>query len=106
MKNFETLASALAYLQERGYTVDFAADTACLYCGEFDIRLNPEEFHIDEVYRFESDSSPDQTSVLYAITSSTGTKGTLVDAIGAYAEHLSFEMARKIHHHYHSTMLS
>jgi hypothetical protein len=35
--------------------------------------------------------------VLFAITSSTGVKGTLVDGYGAYSGNLSFEMAKKFH---------
>ncbi len=96
MKNYESLVDALNDLKERGYVADFATDTVCLYCGELDIRLNPEEFQVDEVYRFEGDSNPDDSAVLYAISSSTGIKGTLIDAYGAYSKSLSFEMAKKL----------
>jgi hypothetical protein len=97
MKSYESLVDALADLQERGYVADFETDTVCLYCGELDIRLNPEEFHVDETYRFEGDSSSaDDSVVLYAITSSTGLKGTLIDSYGAYAGNLDFEMVKKL----------
>lgn len=99
MKNYDSLVDALADLRERGYEADFATDTVCLYCGELDIRLNPEEFHVDEVYRFEGDSNPDDSSVLYAISSSTGIKGTLVDAYGAYADTMSFELSKRLNDH-------
>ena len=100
MKNYESLVDALDDLRKRGYEADFATDTVCLYCGNLDIRLNPEEFNIDEVYRFEGDSSPDDNSILYAITSTSGLKGTLVDSYGTYAESLSFEMAKKLQVHH------
>ncbi|MBO9631545.1 MAG: phosphoribosylpyrophosphate synthetase [Chitinophagaceae bacterium] len=96
MKNFDSLVDALSDLKERGYDADFATQTVCLYCGDLDLRLDPEDFHVDEFYRFEGDSNPDDSSVLYAITSATGVKGTLVDAYGAYAGELSFDMARKL----------
>lgn len=99
MKNYESLVDALDDLRKRGYEEDFATETACLYCGDLDLRLNPEEFHVDEIYRFEGDSNPDDNVVLYAISASTGVKGTLVDAYGAYGEHLSFEMAKKLQFH-------
>jgi hypothetical protein len=80
MKNYESLTDALVDLKERGYTSNFEAQSFCLYCGDLDIRLNPEEFHVDEVHRLQGeDSSPDDTSIVFAITSSTGVKGTLVD---------------------------
>ena len=99
MKNYDSLVDALADLRKRGYEADFATDTVCLYCGELDIRLNPEEFHVDESYRFEGDSNPDDSAVLYAISSSTGVKGTLVDAYGTYAGTMSFELAKKLNLH-------
>lgn len=90
MKNYESPVDALNDLRKRGYEADFSTDADCLYCGDLDIRLNPEEFHVDEAYRFDGHSSPDNNSVIYAITSSTGVRGTLVDAYGAYSEKLSF----------------
>ena len=100
MKNYESLIDAFDDLRKRGYEADFATDSVCLYCGDLDIRLNPEEFNIDEVYRFEGDSNPDDNTILYAISSTTGVKGTLVDSFGAYAENLSFEMAKKLQAHH------
>lgn len=96
MKNYESLVDALVDLKNRGYEADFETHEVCLYCGDLDLRLYPEEFHVDETYRFEGDSSPDDNSVLYAISSSTGLKGTLVDGYGAYSDNLSFDMAKKL----------
>jgi hypothetical protein len=98
MNNYESLVDALNDLKKRGYEADFATETVCLYCSDLDLRLNPEEFHVDEIHRFDGDASPDGNSVIYAISSSTGVKGTLVDAFGPYAEHMSFEMVKKLQH--------
>lgn len=99
MKSYESLVDALDDLKKRGYEADFETQTACLYCSDLDLRLNPEEFNVDEVYRFEGDSNPDDSAVLYAISSSTGVKGILIDGYGAYSEHLSFDMAKKLQNH-------
>lgn len=96
MKNYESMVDALSDLRKRGYEADFETETACLYCSDLDIRLNPEAFHVDEVYRFESDSTPDDNSILFAISSTTGLKGTLVDAYGVYSEYLNFDMVKKL----------
>lgn len=96
MKNYLSLVDALEDLRMRGYVSDFEAETACLYCGDLDLRLYPEQFRVDEVYRFEGDSNPDDNAVLYAITASNGVKGTLVDGYGVYSDNLSFEMAKKL----------
>lgn len=96
MKNYDSLVDALSDLKERGYTADFENETFCLYCGDLDIRLDPEDFHVDETYRIEGDSNPDDSSVVYAISSRTGVRGTLIDAYGTYSENLSYEMAQKL----------
>jgi len=96
MKNYESLVDALKDLKARGYTQYFEMEHDTIYCGLLDLRLGPEAFTVDEVYRFEGDSNPDDSSVLYAISSSTGVMGILIDAYGVYAENLSFDMARKL----------
>jgi hypothetical protein len=48
------------------------------------------------VHRFEGMTSPDDSSVLYAISSTGGLKGVLVDAYGAYTESVSTEMIKKL----------
>lgn len=58
--------------------------------------MQSEEFNVDEVHRFEGMSSTDDNSILYAISSKDGIKGTLVDAYGIYAENISEEMRKKL----------
>jgi len=100
MKNYESLVDALRDLKTRGYTQYFEMEYFTIYCGLLDIRLTLEEFTVDETYRFEDDSTPDDSSVLYVISSRDGkVKGTLVDAYGVYAENMSFDMAMKLENH-------
>jgi hypothetical protein len=99
MKNYDSLVDALDDLRNRGYDADFEPQSNCLYCNNLDLRLNEEEFHIDEVYRFEGDSNPADSAVVYALTSDTGVKGTIVDGFGASADNISFDMARKFQNH-------
>jgi len=79
MKNYESLVDALDDLKKRGYEADFEQPSNCLYCNNLDMRLNEEEFHVDEVDRVEGDSNPHDNVVVYALTSPTGVKGTIVD---------------------------
>lgn len=99
MKNYESLVDALDDLRKRGYEADFEPQSNCLYCSSLDLRLNEEEFQIDEVYRFEGDSNPDDSAVIYALTSPTGVKGIIVDGYGASSENISFELAKKLQNH-------
>ncbi|OQP40956.1 hypothetical protein A4H97_15235 [Niastella yeongjuensis] len=96
MKNYETLADALSDLRGRGYNADFATESVCLYCGDLDLRLDPEDFHIDEVHRFEGNCKPEENTVLYAISASSGVRGTLVDPYGARGGGDSCELPKPI----------
>jgi len=53
MKNYESLIDALGDLKRRGYKEDFETELTCLYCRTLALRLKPEEFTVEEVYRFE-----------------------------------------------------
>ena len=92
MKNYESLADALDDLRKRGYEADLEPQSNCLYCSNLDLRLNEEEFHIDEVYRCEGDSNPDDNAVVYALTSPTGVKGTIVDGYGSSSDNTSKQL--------------
>lgn len=94
MENFKSLADAMNDLRNRGYIADFTTEEFCLYCGEQDMRLNPEQFRVDEEYRFEEDPAHDEEVVLVAITSSNGIKGILVDSYESYSVNPHFNMAK------------
>ena len=96
MKNYDTLSEAINDLQQKGYTYDFNLKPECLGCASLKIEIQPEDFKVDEIYRFEGMSSTDDNSVLYAISSNNGIKGLLVDAYGVYAENISEAMRRKL----------
>ena len=96
MENYDSLIDALTGLKKRGYTEDFNLEKNGLHCQSMGISLKPEEFTIDEYYRFEGASDPDENSIVYAISSNRGLKGVLVNAYGVYAEDLSMEMAAKL----------
>lgn len=96
MENYETLSEAIRALKERGYIQDFNLHPEWIECPSLDMRLVPDEFHVDEVHRFEGMTSPDDSAVLFAIRSTDGVKGTLVDAYGAYADALSPLMVQKL----------
>jgi len=84
MKNNVSLDDALSNLKQKGYEDDFATASFCLYCGDLDMRLDPEDFHVDEIDRVERNSNPGECAIVYAISSSAGVKGTLVvDADGS-----------------------
>lgn len=96
MKNYDTLSEAVEDLKKRGYELDFNLKPKGLECKDPEMILKPEEFMVDEFHRFEGESNPADASVVYAISASNKLKGVIIDAYGAYAESLSFEMLQKL----------
>jgi hypothetical protein len=96
MKYYGTLSEALMDLKKRGYREDFNLKPYCLECPSLSLELHPENFSIDEFHRFEGMSNPDDNSIVFAISSNDGIKGTLVDAYGIYADSLTESMIKKL----------
>lgn len=96
MRTFDTLSEAIRTLQQAGYTYDFNLTSNQLECRELQSVYEESEFEVEEFYKFEGDSNPDDTSIVYAIHTCTGAKGLLVDAYGVYSSALSPEMNRKL----------
>ena len=109
MNSPDTVTDALKELKRRGYTVDFNIAFDKIICSDNKICLNPHEFEIVEVFRFEGDSNPSDEDVVYAIESKDArpdgsfgrgkVKGTMTSAYGMYAETVSSEMIQKLSMH-------
>ncbi|HET8885340.1 MAG TPA: phosphoribosylpyrophosphate synthetase [Salinimicrobium sp.] len=98
MKDYGTLSQALQKLRdEEGYVHDFNLEDAELALTKTKEKFKPQEFVIDKVLRFEGFSNPDDNSILFAVTTSTGRKGTLVDGYGVYSGQISKEMIEKLY---------
>jgi hypothetical protein len=96
MNTYTTVTELLQSLKEEGYVSDFNLKPDCLECQEHSIQLYPDDFVIDKFFRFEGASNPDDSSIVYAISSKDGLKGTLIDAYGVYADSLTNEMVEKL----------
>ena len=100
MTAYDTVTDALKGLKSRGYSIDFNIAFDKIICADNKICLNPNEFEITEVYRFEGDTNPSDEDVVYAVESKDGkVKGTITSAYGMYAETISTEMIRKLSMH-------
>ena len=97
MKVYETLSQAINDLTKCGYTFNFNIKRDCIECVEDNIQLQPYEFEIDEVYRFQEMSDVDNESILYAISSTqNNVKGLLVNAYGIYTDTASAVLVAKL----------
>lgn len=101
MESYDTVVAALNGLKARGYTINFNIAFDKLMCSENKTCLNPNEFEIVEVHRFEGNSNPADEDVVYALESLTGgIKGVITSAYGLYADTASAEMISKLSMHH------
>ena len=100
MKSYDTVTEAVKGLKERGYNIDFNIAFDKLVCADNKVCLQPDEFEITEVHRFEGDSNPDDEDVVYAVESKDGkSKGIITSAFGVYADTISDKIIQKLSMH-------
>lgn len=80
MENYrETLSQVMNQLMEEGYNDNILTDELK--------SLNPSEWVIDSIHRFEGNSNPADNSILYGISKKDGTeKMMLINAYGVDTE--------------------
>ena len=81
-----TLVSSLNSLVQKGYTEDYKANDAGLKALKTGKVYQPDQVKVVDFYRFEGPSDPADESILYAIETNDGAKGTLVDAFGTSSD--------------------
>jgi hypothetical protein len=80
------MVGAINALEGRGYTEHFMLRTGRLRGTDSGKLFAPDQVAIAEFYRFEGVSDPDDMSILYAIETRGGIRGTLTDAFGVYSD--------------------
>src|ERR1041384_7596180 len=85
VNQFDTLSGAIDDLKARGYIYSFKIDKYEAVCIETMDFVKPEDMTVIEYHRFEGQSSEDDMSEVYAVESSGGLKGLIIDAYGTYA---------------------
>jgi len=100
MRSYETLVDATNDLLKRGYTANLSLDGDTIDDNAQNIHMKADDFEIDEFYRFEGASNPDDMSIIYAVSSPKyNLKGVLINAYGTYADNSESAIAAKLHHH-------
>ena len=85
-EDMKTLASCINKLIRDGYAGNFKVTEKGLLSIENEKLYEPGEVDIVNFFRFEGASDPADNSILYAIETRDGIKGTLTDAYGSYAD--------------------
>lgn len=81
-----TLTSVLEKLRSQKKDTEFAMTEEGFTAGK-NKYYKPEDLTIIKTYRFEGDSDPSDSNILYLIEASDGLIGYSIDAYGAYSTH-------------------
>ena len=92
----QTMTAILDTLTTNGYTTQFKATHKGIQSLSTQRIFTPDEVSINHFYRFEGESNPDDSSIVYAIETCNGEKGTLIDSYGVYNEPLITNFIREV----------
>ena len=84
--DMKTLASVLNKIVKDGYEENFKVTDKGLQSLETEKIYKPDEVQVVNFFRFEGESDPSDSAILYIIETTDGAKGSLTDAYGMYAD--------------------
>lgn len=82
-----TMVTILEKLRKKGIDQEYRWSTEGFHIADADTYYKPEDLQIIKTYRFEGESSPSESSIIYIIEAKDGTIGYTIDAYGAYSNH-------------------
>ncbi len=92
MESSDTLCQVINRLESQGYTEDLN------HPEHNALRLDPDAYRVDAVYRFEGATNPDDQSILYALSSDYyRVKGILVNGYGPSADPGTAAIEQRLH---------
>jgi hypothetical protein len=87
LNRMKTIKESIDSMKQDGFTEDFmVTEDNHLKCYCSDKAYSPEDVSIRNFHRFEGVSDPADMSILYAIETNDGIRGTLTDAYGTYSD--------------------
>lgn len=86
LEDMTTLSSVTNTAYKRGYTENFQMKKAGMFAPTTGISYLPNEVKIDNFYRFEGASDPQDNAILYLLETHDGLKGVLIDGYGNGAD--------------------
>lgn len=90
------LEKCMHKLESEGFTDQYRVEGGKLCDLTNNKKYKPKDVKAVNFYRFEGISNPDDMSILYAIETSDGRKGTLTDAYGMYSDDETGEFMNQV----------
>lgn len=86
-EGMKTLSSVINKALKAGYEENFEMTDTGLKAPSNGHYYQPDQVRIVNFYRFEGDTDPSDSSILYVLETHDDVKGVLINAYGAYANH-------------------
>lgn len=86
LNDMTTLSTVLETLRQKKMDNEFRWENGFFNAGRGKI-YTPEDLKIIKTYRFEGESNPSESSILYLIEANDGLIGYSIDAYGVYSNH-------------------
>ncbi len=80
---YSSLSEATEDLKKKGYTANFRVNENGKLTNSKGAEFEPSQVRLEEFHRFEGDSNPADSSILYVVKTKSGLKGTVIDSYGA-----------------------
>ncbi len=83
-----TLSQVMEKMRNKGWTHEFKmSDHGRMQSSESQKVYNPDDLKIVRTFRFEGESDPADSNILYLMEDKEGEKGYVLDAYGMYSSH-------------------
>lgn len=96
LDNMTTLLACMQKANEKGFERDFLITEHGLNWRGGNQFYRPEEVVIEDFYRYEGKSDPDENAILYLMVTKDGQKGVFATSFGIYADPVATEFILKI----------
>lgn len=96
LDDMKTLSACCRMLDKIGFTAQFKINETGIESLNTKKQYNPADVKIVNFYRFEGASNPDDNSILYAIETAAGERGTITDAYGPNGDPLISDFIKQV----------
>ncbi len=94
--SYDTLVEAIEALKKRGYTHNFRISDKGLMVEKKETAFIANEVELHEFHRFEGNTNPADMSIVFAVQTSSGERGLVVDSYGVYGSELTSKFMNKV----------
>lgn len=94
--SYDTLVEATEALTKQGYTHNFSVNEKGLLVEGKEKTYISDEVELHEFHRFEGNTNPADMSIVFAVQTSSGKKGIVVDSYGVNGSEITSKFMNRV----------